>query len=65
MMRFLDQCHAQGFLHKALGACNAAKQEVNKCLRAERLARTAENKERARSRKAKLEETWADIDAES
>lgn len=65
VMRILDQCHAVGFLHKALGNCSQAKQAVNKCLRSERLARTAENKEASRVRKEKLETAWAEIEASS
>ena len=30
-MAALDECHARGFLFKAIGGCNEAKREVNKC----------------------------------
>ncbi len=61
-MALLDECHAQGFLHKVLGGCNSAKTEVNKCLRAERLVRTAQNREKARKKRERMERIWRDID---
>ena len=64
-MAALDQCHAQGFLHKMTGGCNDAKREVNKCLRAERLERSAKNREKARERREKIKRTWKEIDDES
>lgn len=64
-MAILDECHAQGFLHKALGGCNGAKQDVNKCLRAERLERTAKNRVKAKERNDKIQKIWREIDQES
>ncbi|KAK3178920.1 hypothetical protein OEA41_001057 [Lepraria neglecta] len=65
VMAALDECHAQGFLHKALGGCNAAKTEVNKCLRVERLERTARNREKAKAKREKIQSIWKDIDEQS
>jgi len=65
VMNALDECHARGFLWKAMGACNGAKTAVNKCLRAERLDRTKENRDKARAAKEKREAVWAEIDANS
>jgi len=53
------------FLYKAIGGCNKAKQEVNKCLRAERLERTARNRELAKKEREKIKEKWGEIDANS
>ena len=64
-MRVLDECHAQGFLHKVIGSCNKAKQDVNMCLRAERLERTARNRERARKEREKIKEKWKEIEMNS
>ena len=64
-MRALEECHAQGFLHKAMGSCNGAKRDVNKCLRAARLERTAKNREAAKVKKGKIEQKWSEIDANS
>ena len=64
-MLALEECHAQGFLHKALGGCNQAKQEVNKCLRAERLERSARNRDEARKRREKTLAIFKEIDETS
>jgi COX assembly protein 2 len=64
-MALLDECHARGFMWKAIGMCNEAKTNVNKCLRAQRLARTAANREAAKVRREKTKELWAEIDRNS
>ncbi|KAK5109796.1 hypothetical protein LTR62_006529 [Meristemomyces frigidus] len=64
-MSALDECHARGFLWKAMGMCSNLKIEVNKCLRAERLDRTAENREMAMQKRARMKAMWAEIDANS
>lgn len=48
-----------------MGMCTNAKIAVNKCLRAERLERTAANREQAKAKREKYEKAWAAIDAES
>lgn len=58
-MTALDECHARGFLHKALGNCNDIKREVNKCLSAERYDRAKRNREEARSNRRRIEDVWA------
>ena len=64
-MAALDECHAKGFLHKMTGGCNEPKQFVNKCLRAERLERTAKNREMAKAKRARMEAIWREIDENS
>ena len=64
-MAILDECHARGFLHKAIGSCNRAKTDVNKCLRAERLERTARNREQAKKERERIKAKWGEIDANS
>lgn len=64
-MAALEECHAQGFMHKLFGGCNNAKREVNQCLRAERLERTARNREAAKEKKEKIQRMWREIDNES
>ena len=64
-MAILDECHARGFLHKVLGRCNEAKQDVNACLRAERLERQARNREVAKQKRAKIKAVWDEIDQNS
>lgn len=58
-MTALDECHAKGFLHKALGNCNDIKVDVNKCLSAERYQRAKRNRDEARSNRRRIEEIWA------
>lgn len=65
MMQILDECHARGFLHKVTGGCNKAKREVNKCLRAERLERTARNRQEAKRKKEAVKAVWNEIDSNS
>jgi len=65
VMAILDECHARGFLHKAIGSCNQAKTDVNKCLRAERLERTARNREQAKKERERIKAKWGEIDANS
>ncbi|KAL8700650.1 MAG: hypothetical protein Q9201_005336 [Fulgogasparrea decipioides] len=62
IMAALDECHAQGFLHKLVGNCNSIKTEVNKCLRAERLEKTARNREEAKKKREKTLAMWREID---
>ncbi|KAI9879967.1 MAG: hypothetical protein M1830_006275 [Pleopsidium flavum] len=64
-MAMLDECHARGFLYKAIGGCNRAKRDVNMCLRAERLERTKRNRERAKVERERVVEKWREIDANS
>ncbi|RDL34755.1 Uncharacterized protein BP5553_07883 [Venustampulla echinocandica] len=65
VMDLLDECHARGFLWKAVGMCNDAKTAVNKCLRAQRLERTKLNREVAKVKNKQIRAKWADIDANS
>lgn len=64
-MAALDECHARGFLWKCMGMCNDKKTAVNKCLRAQRLARTAANREAAKVKNEKIKAKWAEIDEAS
>lgn len=64
-MTALDECHARGFLWKAMGGCSSIKNEVNKCLRSERLERTRQNREDAKMKREKIKAVWADIDENS
>ncbi|RDW85045.1 hypothetical protein BP6252_02635 [Coleophoma cylindrospora] len=65
VMNILDECHARGFMWKAVGMCNDAKTQVNLCLRAQRLQRTAANREAAKGKRQELKQKWAEIDANS
>ena len=63
-MNLLDECHARGFLHKALGGCNEIKRDVNRCLGAERYERARKNREKARENRARIERIWKENDGE-
>ncbi|KAL3418998.1 cmc1-cytochrome c oxidase biogenesis protein [Phlyctema vagabunda] len=65
VMTILDECHARGFMWKAVGMCNGAKTAVNKCLRAQRLERTAANREAAKIKRQEIKDKWGEIDANS
>ncbi|KUJ22273.1 UPF0287-domain-containing protein [Mollisia scopiformis] len=65
VMTALDECHARGFLWKAVGMCNDAKTQVNKCLRAQRLERTKQNREKAKAKNEQIRSKWAEIDSNS
>ena len=60
-MTALDECHARGFLWKSMGMCSGIKTEVNKCLRAERLERTARNREAAKEKNKRVQAVWAEM----
>ncbi|KAL1970441.1 hypothetical protein VTN77DRAFT_4085 [Rasamsonia byssochlamydoides] len=60
IMTALDECHARGFLWKALGQCNDIKREVNRCLGAERYERAKRNREKAREKRQRIERIWAE-----
>lgn len=61
-MQALEECHARGFLYGVFGGCNEAKRDVNKCLRAARLERTARNREMAREKTEKRKALFREID---
>lgn len=65
VMNMLDECHARGFLWRAMGMCNDAKTQVNKCLRAQRLERTRLNREAAKIKREEVKAKWDEIDANS
>ncbi|KAI5465980.1 cytochrome c oxidase biogenesis protein Cmc1-like protein [Mariannaea sp. PMI_226] len=57
----LEECHAKGFMHKAVGSCNDAKEKVNQCLRAERSKVQADNRAIARAKRDKLKEAQKEL----
>ncbi|EMF13718.1 UPF0287-domain-containing protein [Sphaerulina musiva SO2202] len=65
LMNALEACHARGFLWKSMGMCSDAKTQVNKCLRAARLDRTAHNREVAKKKREHMNKVWAEIDENS
>ena len=64
-MARLEECHARGFLYRAIGMCNDVKTELNKCLAAERQERIRSNRIKALTDRENVRKRWADIDANS
>lgn len=62
IMNALDECHARGFLYKAVGGCNDIKREVNKCLSGARAQKSGKNRETAVQRRLRIEEVWSKMD---
>ncbi|KAF4576877.1 hypothetical protein EYR40_001126 [Pleurotus pulmonarius] len=56
----LEMCHMNTWA-KFTGGCNTQKDELNKCLRKERIARTTRNREAAKEQRAKTEQAWKDF----
>lgn len=61
-MNALDECHARGFLYKAVGGCNDIKRQVNKCLSGERSKKSGRNRETGLQRRQRIEGVWAKMD---
>ncbi|KAJ6455789.1 hypothetical protein C8R45DRAFT_845640, partial [Mycena sanguinolenta] len=51
----LEQCHSSNWA-RLLGRCNGQKDELNVCLRNERMERATENREMSKERKLKTEQ---------
>ncbi|CAO1630614.1 unnamed protein product [Jaminaea pallidilutea] len=61
----LEECHSKGLMHRTLGMCNGIKHDLNMCLRAERIERTAKHVEESKARAADKKKLFAKIDEES
>lgn len=57
-MNLLDECHARGFLYKAIGGCNDVKRQVNVCLGQARSERSKKNREQAKNSRDRIEKLW-------
>ncbi|KAG8950406.1 hypothetical protein FRC03_012860 [Tulasnella sp. 419] len=62
LIQKLDECHNSGFFVKYLGGCNKIRRELDRCLRQERLDRTAKNKEASKHRKERHQQTLDEYD---
>ena len=65
VVRMLEECHERSLALRIFGLCNEAKSNVNKCLGAARFDKQAQNRERARAERAKIEARWREIDMNS
>ncbi|ODA82989.1 hypothetical protein RJ55_01498 [Drechmeria coniospora] len=57
----LEECHAKGFMHKAIGGCNGVKDKVNQCLREERAKIQAENRATAKAKRDRIKAEQKDL----
>ena len=62
-MNALEECHAKGFMWKAMGMCNQAKADLVVCLKAERVKTQSFN--RSQSKKDVIRQKWKEIDENS
>ncbi|KAF8797815.1 UPF0287-domain-containing protein [Phlegmacium glaucopus] len=51
----LEECHASGW-KKFFGGCNVQKDQLNHCLRIERIARTTENRTASKERNSRTDQ---------
>lgn len=56
----LEACHANSWA-KWTGGCNGVKNDLNMCLRKERIDRTAKNREGAIQRRQRTEQAWKEL----
>jgi COX assembly protein 2 len=64
-MAALEECHAKGFMWKAAGMCNDAKQQLAACLRAERSKSQNLNRNGVEDKRTKIRQKWKEIDENS
>ncbi|KAK0630178.1 cytochrome c oxidase biogenesis protein Cmc1-like protein [Bombardia bombarda] len=65
VMLALEECHAKGFMWKAMGMCNDAKQELNRCLKGERMKHQSFNRSNVQDKKTVIRQKWKEIDENS
>jgi len=64
-MNALEECHAQGFMWKAMGMCNNAKKNLVQCLKAERWKSQSANRNGVADKKDRVRQLWKEIDENS
>lgn len=60
-----EQCHSRGFLWKAMGMCNNAKDALSECLRAERMKHLKTNQTDTKEKQERIRRAWKEIDENS
>ncbi|KAK0734155.1 cytochrome c oxidase biogenesis protein Cmc1-like protein [Lasiosphaeria miniovina] len=65
VMVALEECHARGFMWKAIGMCTSQKDNLTKCLKAERFKNQTANRNEVQSRKDRVRQLWKEIDETS
>ncbi|PWN20378.1 UPF0287-domain-containing protein [Microstroma glucosiphilum] len=64
LVHALEECHSAGLLPRLTGKCNDIKQQLNLCLREERIERTGRNAEKAKERQKEVKKVWSEIEQE-
>ncbi|OAV85683.1 hypothetical protein, variant 1 [Puccinia triticina 1-1 BBBD Race 1] len=54
----LHQCHQSGFWTYYTGGCNDIRRQLDKCLHAERMARSSAHVKEGRKKRQELEKVW-------
>ncbi|KAK3393014.1 hypothetical protein B0H63DRAFT_516223 [Podospora didyma] len=63
VMAALEECHAKGFMWKAIGMCNSEKDNLMKCFKSERLKHQSANKtDVEQSKMTRVRQKWKEID---
>ncbi|KAK0632141.1 cytochrome c oxidase biogenesis protein Cmc1-like protein [Immersiella caudata] len=65
VMNALEECHARGFMWKAMGMCNDAKANLVQCLKAERWKSQSTNRGNVADKKERIRQKWREIDENS
>ncbi|KAK3341661.1 cytochrome c oxidase biogenesis protein Cmc1-like protein [Lasiosphaeria hispida] len=65
VMNALEECHARGFMWKAIGMCNNAKKDLVHCLRQERVKSQSFNRNNVQDKKDAIRQKWKEIDENS
>lgn len=64
VIRALEECHALPYIQRMMGQCNNFKDELNKCLKAERLDRMDHRRQAALEKRKKVEARWKEMEEE-
>jgi COX assembly protein 2 len=64
-MTALEECHARGFMWKAIGMCSDIKKDLIKCLKEERVKQQTLNRTEVQDKKARIRQKWKEIDENS
>jgi COX assembly protein 2 len=65
VMAALEECHAKGFVWKAVGMCNNNKKALIACLREERIRNQNVNRNDVQDKRSKIRQMWKEIDENS
>ncbi|EGS18782.1 uncharacterized protein CTHT_0053920 [Thermochaetoides thermophila DSM 1495] len=65
LMNALEECHARGFLWKAIGMCSDTKKQLIDCLKVERAKSQTANRTSVEDKKARIRAKWKEIDENS